>query len=141
MPQTEWSSIDSVISAVALLAAQGSLGLDTSGSEELLRRIDWQDLEQSDGLSMGYTDSGELIPWTYNCFGGEQWLVALAHAAVTGQAAPVRYPSPQPGMGQASCEAISLDALAASFPSELSGEQLVHLPSDRGGQADQVLPS
>ena len=105
--QTEWSSIDSVISAMALLAAQGSLGLDTSGSEELLGRIDWQDLEQSDGLSMGYTDSGELIPWTYNCFGGEQWLVALAHAAVTGQVAPVRYPSPPNWNGSGFIEAIA----------------------------------
>ena len=52
---TEWSSIDTVIAAIGLLTAQQALGLDTSGTEALLREIDWADLTKPDGMiSMGY---------------------------------------------------------------------------------------
>ncbi len=41
---TEWSSVDTVIAAIGLLAAQSGLGLDTSGTEQMLQAIDWDDL-------------------------------------------------------------------------------------------------
>jgi len=54
VPGTEWSSIDTTIAAVGLLAAQGSLGLSSTGTEDLLRAVAWADLSEPNGMiSMG----------------------------------------------------------------------------------------
>ena len=92
MEKTEWSSVDTVIAAIGLLEAQSGLGLDTSGTEQLLQEIEWDDLVTEKGISHGYTYSGDLIPYAWDVFGGESWLVELAYAGVTGQVAPLAYP-------------------------------------------------
>ncbi len=96
---TEWSSVDTVIAAVGLLEAQSGLGLDTSGTEQLLREIDWENLVMPNGISHGYSYNGELIPYAWDAFGGESWLMQLVHAGVTGQVAPLAYPSPPTANG------------------------------------------
>jgi hypothetical protein len=99
VPGTEWSSVDTVIAGVGLLAAQGALGMDTSGTEQMLEAIDWNDLLTEDGISHGYTYEGTRIPLFWHIFGGESWLVALAYAGATGQVAPMTYPSPPTANG------------------------------------------
>ena len=97
---TEWSSIDTVIAAIGLLTAQQALGLGTTGTEELLRGIDWEDLVKPDGMiSMGYDYEGKRIPWAWDTFGGESWLAELAYASATGNVAPLTYPSPPTANG------------------------------------------
>lgn len=96
---TEWSSVDTVIAAIGLLAAQGALGMDTSGTEQMLQAIEWDDLVTSGGISHGYTYTGEPIPYAWDLFGGESWLVELAYAGVTGQVAPITHPSPPTANG------------------------------------------
>jgi hypothetical protein len=96
---TEWSSVDTVIAAIGLLAAQSGLGMDTSGTEQMLQAIDWDDLVTPSGISHGYAYSGDRIPYAWDVFGGESWLVELAYAAVTGQVAPIAYPSPPTANG------------------------------------------
>lgn len=91
---TEWSSVDTAIAAIGLLAAQNGLGMDPSGTEQMLRAVDWDDLATPNGISHGYSYSGDLLPWPWDVFGGESWLVELAYAAATGQVAPMTYPSP-----------------------------------------------
>lgn len=99
LENTEWSSVDTVIAALGLLEAQASLGLDTAGPEQLLENIDWNDLVTEKGISHGYSYDGSLIPYAWDAFGGESWLVELAYAGVTGQAAPIAYPSPPTANG------------------------------------------
>ena len=97
---TEWSSIDTIIAAIGLLTAQQALGLDTAGTEQVLHDIDWDDLTKPDGMiSMGYTYEGKRIPWAWDTFGGEGWLVELAYASATGSVAPLAYPSPPTANG------------------------------------------
>ena len=91
---TEWSSVDTAIAAIALLTAQEALDLDTAGTEQMLRGIDWDDLLMPAGLSHGYTYARERIPHAWDTFGGESWLLALAYAAATGEAPPIAYPTP-----------------------------------------------
>jgi hypothetical protein len=67
--------------------------LDTSGTEQLLKDIDWDVLVTSNGISHGYTYDGTLIPYAWDVFGGESWLVELAYASATGNIAPLAYPS------------------------------------------------
>jgi hypothetical protein len=98
-PGTEWSSVDTVIAAFGLLAAQSALGMDASGTEEMLESIDWHDLVTEDGISHGYTYEETRLPGVWDVFGGESWLVALAYAAATGQVAPMAYPSPPTANG------------------------------------------
>jgi hypothetical protein len=98
-PGTEWSSVDTVIAAFGLLAAQSALGMDTSGTEQVLEAIDWNDLVTPDGISHGYTYEGTRISLFWHIFGGESWLVALAYAGATGQVAPMTYPSPPTANG------------------------------------------
>jgi hypothetical protein len=105
---TEWSSIDTVISAIGLLTAQQALGLDTSGTEALLKRIDWADLVKSGGMiSMGYDYEGKRIPWAWDTFGGEGWLVELAYASATGKVAPLAHPSPPTANGSGFIDELS----------------------------------
>ena len=97
---TEWSSVDTVIAAIGLLGAQSGLGLDTSGTEQMLRAIDWDDLVKQNGmLSHGYDYAGNRLPGTWDVFGGESWLVDLAYAGVTGRVTPLTYPSPPTANG------------------------------------------
>lgn len=99
-PETEWSSVDTVIAAVGLLTAQHALGLDPSRTEELLRRIDWADLTGADGMvAHGYHFSGERIASTWDVFGGESWLVGLAHAGATDRVAPISSAAPPTANG------------------------------------------
>ena len=98
-PNTEWSSVDTVIAAIGLLAAQGGLGMDTSGTEQMLQSIDWIDLVTPGGISHGYTHTGDVIPYAWDVFGGESWLVELVYAGVNGQVAPITYPSPATANG------------------------------------------
>ncbi len=99
VPNTEWSSVDTTIAAIGLLAAQSGLGMDTSGTQQMLQGIDWDDLRSPGGISHGYTYTGDLIPYAWDTFGGESWLVKLVYAGVTGQAAPIAYPSPPTANG------------------------------------------
>ena len=61
-----------MIAAVGLLEAQSGLGMDTSGTEQMLREIEWDTLVTDNGISHGYAYSGELIPYTWDVFGGEK---------------------------------------------------------------------
>ena len=99
VPATEWSSVDSVIAALALLDAQSYLGLDTTDAEQMLRSIEWESLVTESGISHGFTYSNELIPYAWDVFGGESWLVELAYASATGNAATLAYPSPPTANG------------------------------------------
>ena len=89
---TEWSSVDTVIAALGLLSAQQSLGLETSGTEKFLEEIEWSNLVIEKGISHGYTYDDALIPYAWDVFGGESWLVALAYASSTEKVAPLAYP-------------------------------------------------
>jgi hypothetical protein len=99
VPDTEWSSVDTTIAAIALLDAQIALGIDPSGTEQMLQAIDWNDLLLPDGISHGYTYAGTRIPYAWDTFGGESWLVASAYASATGQVAPMAYPTPPTANG------------------------------------------
>ncbi len=94
LENTEWSSVDTAIAAIGLLEAQSSLGMDTSRTEQMLQDIDWEDLVMPDGISHGYSYSGDRLPWAWDIFGGESWLVDLAYAAATGQVGPISEPLP-----------------------------------------------
>jgi hypothetical protein len=96
---TEWSSVDTVIAAIGLLEAQSGLGMDTSRTEEMLRKIEWDELVTPNGISHGYFYSGDAIPYAWDVFGGESWLVELAYAASTGKVTPLAYPSPPTANG------------------------------------------
>jgi hypothetical protein len=93
VPFTEWSSVDTVIAAIGLLDAQQSLGMETSATEQVLREIEWNNLVTEKGISHGYSYDDKLIPYAWDVFGGESWLVELAYASATGSIAPVAYPS------------------------------------------------
>ena len=114
---TEWSSVDTAIAALGLLGAQSGLGLDTSGTEQMLREIDWQDLVAPGGISHGYTYAGDLIPYAWDVFGGESWLIELAYAGVSGEVAAMAYPSPPTANGSG-----FIDELAWLFVPPPSGQ-------------------
>jgi hypothetical protein len=114
---TEWSSVDTVIAAVGLLAAQSGLGLDTSGTERMLQAVDWDNMLTPDGISHGYRYTGDPLPYTWDVFGGESWLVALAYAGATGRVAPIVYPSPPTANGSG-----FIDELAWLFVPPPSGQ-------------------
>jgi hypothetical protein len=114
---TEWSSVDTVIAAIGLLAAQSGLGLDTSGTEQMLQGIDWDDLVMPEGISHGYTYTGEVLPFAWDTFGGESWLVALVYAGATRRVAPLEYPSPPTANGSG-----FIDELAWLFVPPPSGQ-------------------
>jgi len=56
-------------------------------------------IELEKGISHGYSYDGSLIPYAWDAFGGESWLVELAYAGGTGQVAPLAYPSPPTANG------------------------------------------
>jgi hypothetical protein len=110
VPGTEWSSIDTVIAAVALLEAQHSLGLDTTAVEEQFNAMFPSELILPDGsLSHGYTTDtpacrepgqtdlcgcSERIGGGWKDFGTESWLVNLGYAISTGQTATFDHTPP-----------------------------------------------
>lgn len=96
---TEWSSVDTAIAAVGLLEAQQALGLDTSGTEQMLKDINWADLKTVNGISHGYTYDGTLLASSWDVFGGESWLIDLVYAAATGEIPPLAYPLPPTANG------------------------------------------
>jgi beta-glucosidase len=141
VPETEWSSVDTTIAALGLLAAQHGLGLDTSGTEEMLQEVDWADLVTAEGLSHGYSYQGDLLPYAWDAFGGENWLIELAYAAATGQVAPLAYPCPPTANGSG-----FIDELAwlfvpppsepdrwgtdwASYRAQAAGDQIAYYPA------------
>jgi hypothetical protein len=91
--------------------------MDTSGTEQMLQAIDWDNLVTSSGISHGYTRAGDLLPYAWDVFGGESWLVALAYAAVSGQVAPMTYPDPPTANGSG-----FIDELAWLFIPPPSGQ-------------------
>lgn len=99
IPNTEWSSVDTVIAAIGLLEAQQSLGLETSKTEQMIREIEWDKLITEKGISHGYTYDDQLIPYAWDVFGGESWLMELAYASATGNITPLAYPSPPTANG------------------------------------------
>jgi hypothetical protein len=119
VPNTEWSSVDTVIAVIGLLTAQSGLGMDTSGTEEMLRTIDWDDLLTPDGISHGYTYKGDRIGFAWDVFGGESWLVALAYAGATGQVAAITHASPPTANGSG-----FIDELAWLFLPPPSGQDI-----------------
>ncbi len=98
-PGVEWSSVDTAIAALALLDAQNALGLDTSGTEQMLKAVDWNDLLTQNGISHGYAHTGDRFPYGWDVFGGESWLVDLAYAAAAGEVAPMSYLTPPTANG------------------------------------------
>jgi len=88
-PDTEWSSLDTVIAAVALIEARQALGLEASQVEQLLTNIDWAGLLLSNGqISHGYNYScTQRLDSGWNDFGTETWLANLGYAATTGNIA------------------------------------------------------
>ena len=99
LENTEWSSVDTVIAAFGLLDAQNALGVDTSGTEQMLKDINWGNLVTANGISHGYYYDGSLIPFQWDTFGGESWLAELGYAASTGSVAPLKYPVPPTANG------------------------------------------
>ncbi|HFQ93710.1 MAG TPA: hypothetical protein ENK32_06855 [Anaerolineae bacterium] len=98
-PGVEWSSVDTAIAALALLDAQNGLGLDTSGTEQMLQAVDWDDLLTPNGISHGYAYAGDRYPYSWDVFGGESWLVDLAYAAGAAKVAPMSYLTPPTANG------------------------------------------
>ena len=66
--------------------------------------------------SHGYSYDGSLIPYAWDTFGGESWLVELAYAGTTGNIAPLAYPSPPTANGSG-----FIDELAWLFAPPPSG--------------------
>lgn len=99
VPGTEWSSVDTAIAAIGLLDAQVGLEVGASGTEQMLQSIDWDGLVLPGGISHGYTNGGERLPYAWDVFGGETWLVELAYAGATGQVASIGYPEPPTANG------------------------------------------
>jgi len=88
-PDSEWSSLDTIIAIVALLEAQEALGLDTADVEQVLTDIDWAGLILPDGsISHGYNhDCTQRLGLGWEDFGTESWLANFGYAAATGQVA------------------------------------------------------
>ncbi|MCP4285987.1 MAG: hypothetical protein GY792_16285 [Gammaproteobacteria bacterium] len=97
--ETEWSSVDTAIAALSLYEAQSTFGLGTSGTEAMLLTIDWAALLMPNGISHGYDEFGALIPYAWDTFGGESWLLGMVYAAATGQVAPIEYCTPPTANG------------------------------------------
>lgn len=117
LTNTEWSSVDTVIAAIALLDAQVVLELDSTNTTEMLQSIDWNDLKQLSGISHGYTYSQSLITSTWDTFGGESWLVALAYAAATHEVPPLKYHLPPTANGSGFIDELAwLFVLPPSMP-------------------------
>jgi len=83
---TEWSSVDTVITLIAEILACQAVGEDTSPLESMLKAIDWNDLTDNGthSISMGYDYNGQKLKNTWDTFGAEALLLAIAYSAATG---------------------------------------------------------
>jgi hypothetical protein len=107
---TEWSSIDTVIAAIALLESRQALGLDTTAAEQLFDDMFPPELILPNGsISHGYTTDtpacrqpgpidfcacSERIEGGWRDFGTESWLVNLGYAMSTGNTATFDHTPP-----------------------------------------------
>jgi hypothetical protein len=114
---TEWSSVDTAIAALGLLEAQSALELDTTGVEKMLQAIDWDDLMTTNGISHGYYYDGSLIPFAWDAFGGESWLMAVIYSSATHKVPPIKYSQPPTANGSG-----FIDELAWLFIRPLSAK-------------------
>jgi hypothetical protein len=73
-----------VIGLTAAILACQAMGEDTSKLENLLKNIDWEDLTNNgaQSISHGYSYAGVKLPATWDTFGAEAFLMAVAYAAV-----------------------------------------------------------
>ncbi|WP_295446667.1 hypothetical protein [uncultured Thiodictyon sp.] len=80
---SEWSSVDTSIALVASILASQFLGRDTSALESMLTQIDWADLtgQFTHSASHGYYQTGTQVPYRWDAFGGESFVVAVAFSA------------------------------------------------------------
>jgi len=85
-PNSEWSSIDTTITLISEILACRAIAEDTSQLESLLKTIDWNDLtgNGTHSISMGYDYNGQILSNTWDTFGSEAFLVAVAYSAATG---------------------------------------------------------
>lgn len=99
----EWSSVDTVIGLTAAVLACQAMGEDTSQLEKLLKDIDWNDLTNNgtQSISHGYNHDGSKMTTTWDTFGAETFLMAVAYAAAKGQIAHIdnRFPPTWDGSG------------------------------------------
>ena len=75
----EWSSVDSAIAALGLMGSQIVFGLDTSDTKAMLKAVNWENLRKPKGISHGYSYDKKLLPYLWDTFGGESWLIELAY--------------------------------------------------------------
>jgi hypothetical protein len=83
---TEWSSVDTVITLIAEILACQAVGEDTSQLETMIKNIDWNDLtgNGTHSIGMGYDYAGNKLEETWDTFGSESFLAAVAYSAATG---------------------------------------------------------
>lgn len=96
---TEWSSVDTAIAALGLLEAQSALGLDTTGTVQMLQAIDWDSLMTPNGISHGYYYDHSQIPFAWDVFGSESWLVAVVYSSAAQRVPPINYSQPPTANG------------------------------------------
>ncbi|MCA8992769.1 MAG: VCBS repeat-containing protein [Planctomycetaceae bacterium] len=85
VPNTEYSTVDSIIGFLGTLLASEALGLDTTSLEQAFRNIDWAAITLTDGtISHGFRDDGTPLINGWDYFGTESLMIALAQAASTG---------------------------------------------------------
>ncbi|MCP5094064.1 MAG: hypothetical protein GY943_00775, partial [Chloroflexi bacterium] len=99
LPNSEWSSIDTIIAATALLEAQEALNLNSSDTDLFLTTINWNALTLSDNhISHGYWDNCERIESSnsggWQDFGTESWLVNFGQVYATGTLADFKHTPP-----------------------------------------------
>jgi hypothetical protein len=84
---TEWSSVDTVITLLAEILACQAANKDTSGLQAMLQAIDWNDLTDNgtQSIGMGYDYDGNKLANTWDTFGSEALLAAVAYSAATGK--------------------------------------------------------
>lgn len=85
-PETEWSSLDTVITLISVILACQSLRLNSTPLEEMIQNIDWSDLtdDGSQSISHGYDYYGNKIKLSWDTFGSEAFVLGVAFAAATG---------------------------------------------------------
>ncbi|WP_420645209.1 hypothetical protein [Candidatus Leptofilum sp.] len=92
-PDTEWSSVDTIIAQIALIEANQALQLNAgiTKSENALNSILWTDVLSDNGqISHGFeTNCVTQKNNVWNDFGGETWLANYGYAAATGNVTAV----------------------------------------------------
>ncbi len=85
-PDSEWSSIDTVITLTSGIQANQLLGEPTGALESLIQQIDWGELTVGGtrSVSHGYDKNNHLITTTYDTFGSEAILLGTAYSSVDG---------------------------------------------------------